>query len=86
MFSSFFALLNSSAGLFGGFTPLAARQAPVVFFICQTPLRFSTSIWKEPYFLDGQIFHQKKDKRNMFLRIFLKICGMEIDILCLESR
>ena len=71
MFSSFFALLNSSAGLFGGFTPLAARQAPVVFFICQTPLRFSTSIWKEPYFLDGQIFHQKKDKRNMFLRIFL---------------
>ena len=33
MFSSFFALLNSSAGLFGGFTPPAARQAPVVFFM-----------------------------------------------------
>ena len=33
MFPSFFALLKSSAGLFGGFTPPAARQAPVVFFM-----------------------------------------------------
>ena len=49
MFSSFFALLKSSAGLFRGFTPPAARQAPVVFFICQIPLRFCTSIWKEPF-------------------------------------
>ena len=28
-----FALLKSSAGLFGSFNPLAARQAPAVFFI-----------------------------------------------------
>jgi len=33
MFPSFFALLKSSAGLFGGFTHPAARQAPVVFFM-----------------------------------------------------
>ena len=50
MFSSFFALLKSSAGLFGDFTPRAARQASVVSFICQIPLRFYTSIWKEPLF------------------------------------
>ena len=31
MFSSFFALLKSSAGLFGSFTPPAARQAPWCF-------------------------------------------------------
>ena len=53
MFSSFFALLKSSAGLFRGFTPPAARQAPVVFFICQIPLRFCTSIWKEPFWKKG---------------------------------
>ena len=29
----FFALLKSSARLFGGFTPSTARQAPVVFFM-----------------------------------------------------
>jgi len=33
MLPSFFALLKSSAGLFGGFRPPAARQTPVVFFM-----------------------------------------------------
>ena len=46
--SILFALLKPSAGLFGGFRPPAARQAPWCFSWCQTPPRFCTSIWKGP--------------------------------------
>ena len=49
--SLLFALLKSSAGLFGGFTPPAARQAPVVFFMVSNTTKISHFCLERALFL-----------------------------------